>query len=526
MNTNLLNITPLIFFKKHSTIIVFFLLLLIGFLVRINNYFSIAYTEDGARDYLVANHIVKYGELPLTGPIDATFLKSSPFYYYFLASFLLIENNYAFLGFINIILQLVTVGIVYFLAKKMFDAPTALIAAVLFGFSEAVLYQSKFIWQPWILEPFINLSLLLLYIAYAKKAYSILLLSTVVFILSLLIHKSSLAMLPVFLISAIYILHKIKGPSWRYVGLLIPVSIFLLAHIPLFLHNGVHNMVTLSFASLFNLLLLQDRLIFWFTGNIFLFLNSFFPGSDAPTTQFNIAVLLIIALTFFYLHLLKGSQKRNFLILIIFLLQPLLFASFFKFQEFRYFVPAFGLFAIFSAVLINALPIKKAWGVGLKFIIVLIVLGILSPQLPTYLKQTATMVLHQQVPYVAQHMSAYAIEKEVKSTIKAETGSFLSFDIVTIKSHGPYHPINASFWNILEKGLNTQLTVLDDSSPLNYRPFVNEKKFIFLNCYHFRNAAEEYSKCLNVFFAENSEYKLIKNIYSRQPFSIYITYKE
>lgn len=116
-------------------------LVLSGILFRFAFFHGVFFAEERApdyyRDFLVANHIVRYGEIPLTGP-DNKFgsTLSSPFYFYFLAMFLLINDNIVFLGVINIFLQFFLLILVYFLARNLFGEDVAIIAVLLVSFME------------------------------------------------------------------------------------------------------------------------------------------------------------------------------------------------------------------------------------------------------------------------------------------------------------------------------------------------------------------------------------------------------
>jgi len=63
------------------------------------------YNNDLNRDYLIANHIVTYGETSFNGPDG--YLGSvwvSPLYYYLLAAVVEINSNILVLGFFNVLL--------------------------------------------------------------------------------------------------------------------------------------------------------------------------------------------------------------------------------------------------------------------------------------------------------------------------------------------------------------------------------------------------------------------------------------
>ena len=149
------------------------ILLLIGFYIKIS---ALAYpiiTEAG-RDYLISYHIYAYNEFIFAGPSSSAISDSlySPLLYYLLALFLMIEDSIFSFGLINIFFQTFTIIVIYLIAKNLFNSRTALIASTLFTFSFVALLQASHVWQPYMMQPFINLTYLLLILAYVKKIIS------------------------------------------------------------------------------------------------------------------------------------------------------------------------------------------------------------------------------------------------------------------------------------------------------------------------------------------------------------------
>src|SRR5688572_19260907 len=95
----------------------------LAFLLRLDSLHIPSYhwMVDYNRDFLIANHIVSYLEMPLKGP-DGQFgaYSESPVYYYLLAAFLAINNNIIFLALCNLVLQVLTIAIIYYIARNLF----------------------------------------------------------------------------------------------------------------------------------------------------------------------------------------------------------------------------------------------------------------------------------------------------------------------------------------------------------------------------------------------------------------------
>ena len=141
----------------------------------------------------------------------------SPLYFYFLSTALSINNDIRFLPLFNAFLQILSLLGVYSLARTLFGKGTALIALTLFGLSNAIILQSHLFFQPHIMQPFIILSYLLLAWGYNKKSKSLLIWSIVVFLVSITLHYSVLAMVPAYLVILILAFRKAGAKAKDYI---------------------------------------------------------------------------------------------------------------------------------------------------------------------------------------------------------------------------------------------------------------------------------------------------------------------
>lgn len=153
-------------FKKYFTSnFLIYIIFASGLILRIYNqpnHLWNLYGYDEARDMLVVNHIVKYGELLYRGP--AAFggmgsLANSAGYYYFISFFwFFFSSPNLFILFWSFISSLLIV-----LANKigkMIDGKiTGLIFASLVSFSPELIYEAKNLYQPHLLFPFVMLFL-------------------------------------------------------------------------------------------------------------------------------------------------------------------------------------------------------------------------------------------------------------------------------------------------------------------------------------------------------------------------------
>lgn len=206
--------------------IFFFIILILSFLVRLTRLdfplSDIFWWGDGTRDFLVANHILKYGEYPLVGPYNLLYesgVRNSPLYFYALVLLLIPFNHPITLAFFNICFQIAVLVLIYFIARKIFNSSIALSAMALYSFSSGVIKQSDYIWQPYLMQPIALLSLYFLIKAYVDKnydfnrSYKFFIASVVTFCVAVALHLSVLAWSPIFFITGITIL---KGRGIKY----------------------------------------------------------------------------------------------------------------------------------------------------------------------------------------------------------------------------------------------------------------------------------------------------------------------
>ncbi len=138
--------------KKYLTktnFLLFLILLLAAFLrfYRIGDYMT--FLGDEGRDVLTVYNIL-HGHLTLLGPTSSVggfFL--GPIYYYFMAPFLWLFNyNPVGPAVMIALLGIITVYLVYYLGKNIFNKTTGFIAAFIYAISPLVVIYSKSSWNP------------------------------------------------------------------------------------------------------------------------------------------------------------------------------------------------------------------------------------------------------------------------------------------------------------------------------------------------------------------------------------------
>lgn len=156
------------FFKEYS--IVFFILIVAAFLrlYHISKYMT--FLGDEGRDVIIAKHILE-GKFTLLGPrASAGDFFLGPIYYYMIVPFLWITKLDPVGPAIMVaIFGVMTVFLVYYLGKKIFDIKTGLFAASLYAVSPLIIAYSRSSWNPNPVPFFSILSLYLLYLGVKKN---------------------------------------------------------------------------------------------------------------------------------------------------------------------------------------------------------------------------------------------------------------------------------------------------------------------------------------------------------------------
>lgn len=514
---------------KSFILVPLVLLLVVGLLLRLEilrDPFHVFDTpgplkDDYYRDYLIAHHIVAYNEYPRTGHTSplARYI-NSPAYFYLLAVPLFVKDSFVTLGIFNIALQLLTLVLVFALARSLFGNGTAFIAAILFGFHQRVLGQSNFIWQPNAMQPFFILSCLLLALAYQRKSFAYLLSSIPVFFFSLALHNSVLALVPLYLFFLLLVLKKFGGTIRHYaITGVACLSSYGLFYAPLFFYTrGMRWLAEL-------LRHLDYNLITNFYSRITAFFNFFLFGNIHvfPVPAF---VLVFVVLVFYYFFCSERDiQKKKFTTAILSSVIWFLFAVSFVppgIGPIHYFTSLLGLSIIFVAEIIDSLRQQV-----LKVVFVVSILYLISPMLLS-LTQTVTRefiadgsrffnISYQPPPFIA------AIKEEILKIKKLEGRddyNFFDFRLYVEDSNNKYVPAGYGldmFWSSMEMELLAKLTKVDDSAIRSYRPLTDEQ-YIFLAC----DGDTDTSPCLSAFLKDFPRYELQKTFWAN-PYQMYLT---
>ena len=519
--------------------ILFVLILCAALLLRVDlfkNDTSYVWQSDYNRDYLVAHHIIAYHEFPLTGP-DGEFgsAGNSPAYFYFLARPLLIKDDIVFLGLFNVILQMGALVIVYLLARSMFGKSVGLTAAALFGFTQSIIGQSNFIWQPHIMQPFLLLSFLLLYLAYTRRNYRLIISSVCIFLFAATLHQSVYALAPVYLFS-VFLAVRIQQRSLAYyVGAITTfVSTFIVLHLPLFFYfwrapnslpsfsNSSHSFLTVNLGQIASNVSARMNIFF-----------DFFFATDSSVFLFPLLLLCFFAiLSIAYPRYARQNkeQKDFMLILLIIMMQffavtMLVSVSPLVAFPFWYFTPVFGITVIYLAEIITGFFPKGVRYLLIEIPIVVLLIFTFSPNI---IHDFAHVIRNVTTDPIGSFSSVYvrppfvgAMEKEIYGIQKREhREDFLFFGIQTFRYGLVDSFSNEILWTPLERDLRVPLVALSDGAQRDYKPIGNPL-YLFLNC---RETSDAEHECLIPFSLQFPQYEIEKKVYEYP--SIYLARRE
>lgn len=457
---------------------------------------------DGTRDYLVASHIIKYGEFPKTGPynlLDPSGIKNSPVYFYILALPLLFYQSPLTLGLLNIFLQMGVLILIYLIAKRAFNTPTALIALILFSFNPEIIKQADYIWQPYLMMPVALFSVYLFVEGYFKKNYKLIFLSVATITLAFAIHNSAFPWIVALLILSFLIL-RINHKSFKYFLALscLTLGTMMFLYLP-----------TFSFLSDFKKFPAQT--IYGYLNNLNFnldtFLNTFYVNK-----LFFILILVITTLLYY-------RQRNRFLIVAMSLfLLPILFASFFNKIRFHYILLSAPALTIILGYLLQYLKPK-----ALKLVAMVSVLIVFSGNLIFIKEYKYPFENLNEINKISQSLILQL--NQIKSDER-----FLNYDFFQVRSYAKndeifYYPTLDTILLVpLEKKFNQKLAATSDKSPYNHVQ-IGKKDYIVLACYKFQSfdfTQDNNSDCRKDFLKENLNYDVIKKIFSAEFISLYL----
>jgi len=215
------------------------LIIIFGFFLRIYRFPEyVQFLADQGRDAIIIKRIITLEHLPAIGPstsIGQVYL--GPFYYYFIAPWLLIFNFEPIgLAFGVLFFSTLFLLINYFIIKELFNKNIALISTLLISFSYVLIEFSRFSWNPNLLPLFTLLTVYFFIKSLKTNQWFYYLLAGCFLSFSIQLHYLSLFIIPI--IGLIYLINfKLKNLK----NYLLVIFGFLFFSLPLLIFDLRHN---------------------------------------------------------------------------------------------------------------------------------------------------------------------------------------------------------------------------------------------------------------------------------------------
>lgn len=187
--------------NKLESSLIFAAMLLGGFLrlYKISQYMT--FLGDEGRDVLIVKRLLE-GDLVFVGPgTSVGNMYLGPFYYYFMAPFLLLFRFDPTGPAVGVaLLGVATIFLIWLAGRNLFDKKAALFASFLYSVSPVVIIYSRHSWNPNIMPFFSLLFVYSIWKFWHEENYRFILVAGLSFAVCLQSHYLALSMLPFFLI--------------------------------------------------------------------------------------------------------------------------------------------------------------------------------------------------------------------------------------------------------------------------------------------------------------------------------------
>ena len=244
------------FFSRSENVIFFILISTAAFLrlYRFNDF--ITFLGDQGRDAIILRRIITFEHFPAIGaPSSVGQVFLGPFYYYFIAPWLLIFNfnpigpalGVAFFSLLFLVL-------LYWIVKDLFNKSVALVSLILSAFSLVLINFSRFSWNPNLLPLSSLLFFYMLIKGFQKGKNIYFLLAGVFFGICIQFHYVALALLlPAFIVVAEYIYKNRSQIILALKNILLLIIGTIIVSFPLIIFDLRHNFLnSRNFIKLFS----------------------------------------------------------------------------------------------------------------------------------------------------------------------------------------------------------------------------------------------------------------------------------
>jgi len=333
----------------------------------------LTFLGDQGRDAIIVKRILTLEHFPAIGaPTSVGQVYLGPFYYYFIAPWLLLSNfqpiGLAFgVAFFSSLYLLVN----YFIVKELFDKKIALISTILLSFSSVIIDFSRYSWNPNLLPLFTLLTIYFVIKCLQINRWYYFALAGAFISFCIQLHYLSLFLLPpiaLLLVSKLFISFK-KLPTTTYsllTNFFICLFSFILFSSPLIIFDLRHDFLN---SKLF-------LALFKSSGSSFITkVNSFFESFHFLNLySFNIdlsKIFVYLLIAFLFMILISLISKKSYLKIFLFIfLLTILGMSFYNGPKHpHYFVILFPLYFIIISCFLS-FPEESRWGKYLTLIFI------------------------------------------------------------------------------------------------------------------------------------------------------------
>lgn len=333
----------------------------------------ITFLGDQGRDALIVKRIVTFEHFPSIGaPSSVGMVYLGPFYYYLIAPFILLTNfNPVGLAYGVAFMSIAGIIISYLIVRKLVDERTAISFLIFSVFSYALVYLSRFSWNPNLLPIFTFMTLFFFYQWLQSKKQLMSMLFGAFLSFTIQLHYLALFLfLPLLIVYGVQIFQEKKRKE-LFTGLVPAILSFVFFSSPLILFDLRHNFLNArNFIALFtegkvdSATPIMNRMLQT--------VQQFFLHSLQIEMNETLALVFFLLVIAFFVVLIKRT-KSQFLLLhgLTFISFIVLFAFLESARHLHYFGPAYLSFYLILSAALFQIPIKI-----MRYVSMIIVIGV------------------------------------------------------------------------------------------------------------------------------------------------------
>lgn len=502
--------------SQRTELLIVLVVLIIGFtfrLWRLTSRYDVT-QGDVARDYLVARHIIVFHEYVGLGPPNSVFddLRNSPFYYYFLATPLLIKDSIYTLGVFGVLLQIITIVSAWWFTRTIFGRAAAFICFFLYVASAQFITHTEFMWQPFAAHTLFNTSYALLALGYVKKQYSVVFLSAILYVFGLGIGFYGIPAIPVFVALLICVLLSVRAKTSQFVAIFLSMaSIGAIFYVPVLVAygssvNGSWFIANSGFAQTL------PQHVANISRVAFVLFGTFLNYWESPEWIKYIVPWILIFLTAVAFVVAPRQKKRYMMWIIFFILQPVLATLLIKGNIYdHYFTVVIGpLIAIVSYSFVALFRVN--FGVRIVSIVAMLFVVILT--LPD--KKYAAYVFKGNSDISKIHQESVQWVFDELNNLQNRRGYSWreNTNIIVYTQRNGLTASDSIYWAPLEHMSGSRLVRITNYYYNNYIPIGNDP-LVVLVCMDYTSETDRNRSCEQDFIRKNPEYHPEESVYSR-----------